>query len=36
MEDIAMTTRGRFLERSLAGTDRRHQVTAMTRRELGA
>ena len=35
-EDIAMTTRGEFLERSLAGTDRGHRVAAMTRLELEA
>jgi hypothetical protein len=35
-EDIAMTTRGEFLERSLAGTGRGHQVAAMTRLELQA
>ena len=31
-----MTTRGEFLERSLAGTGRGHQVAAMTRLELEA
>jgi hypothetical protein len=36
MEDIAMTTRGKFPERPLAGTARGHQVAAMTRRELEA
>jgi hypothetical protein len=31
-----MTTRGEFLERSLAGKGRGHQIAAMTRRELEA
>lgn len=31
-----MTTRREFLERPLAGTDRGHQVAAMTRLELEA
>jgi hypothetical protein len=35
-EDIAMTTRGEFLERPLAGTGRGHQIAAMTRFELEA
>jgi len=35
-EDIAMTSHGNFFEPSLAGTGRGHQVTAITRLELGA
>jgi hypothetical protein len=35
-EDIAMTTRGEFLERSLAGKAPGHHVAAMTRLELEA
>jgi hypothetical protein len=31
-----MTTRGKFLERPLAGTSRGHQIAAMTRLELEA
>jgi hypothetical protein len=33
---IAMTSHGNFFEPSLAGTGRGHQVTAITRLELGA
>jgi hypothetical protein len=31
-----MTTRGKFLERPLAGTGRGHQIASMTRLELEA